>query len=99
VLEPIARIEITLPNRFVGDISGHLAGIRGRIASNDATADGKSRITAQVPIAELDDFQTTLKSLTGGEGVFTLQLDHYASAPAQVQKTLEQAYRPSPDTS
>jgi elongation factor G len=97
VLEPIARIEITLPNRFVGDISGHLAGIRGRIASNDATTDGKSRITAQVPIAELDDFQATLKSLTGGEGVFTLQLDHYASAPAQVQKTLEQAYRPSPD--
>jgi elongation factor G len=99
VLEPIARIVITLPNRFVGDISGHLAGIRGRIASNDATADGKSRITAQVPIAELDDFQTTLKSLTGGEGVFTLQLDHYASAPAQVQKTLEQAYRPSADAS
>jgi elongation factor G len=99
VLEPIARIEITLPNRFVGDITGHLAGIRGRIGSNDATADGKSRITAQVPIAELDDFQATLKSLTGGEGVFTLQLDHYASAPTQVQKTLEQAYRPSPDAS
>jgi len=95
VLEPIARIEVTLPNRFVGDISGHLAGIRGRIASNDATADGKSRITAQVPIAELDDFQATLKSLTGGEGVFTLQLDHYASAPTQVQKTLEQAFRPA----
>ena len=98
VLEPIARIEITLPNRFVGDISGHLAGIRGRIASNDATPDGKTRITAQVPIAELDDFQATLKSLTGGEGVFTLQLDHYASAPAQVQKTLEQAFRPSSDS-
>jgi elongation factor G len=97
VLEPIARIEVTLPNRFVGDISGHLAGIRGRIASNDATADGKSRITAQVPIAELDDFQATLKSLTGGEGVFTLQLDHYASAPTQVQKTLEQAFHPTED--
>jgi elongation factor G len=95
VLEPIARIEITLPNRFVGDISGHLAGIRGRIASNDATADGKARITAQVPVAELDDFQATLKSLTGGEGVFSLQLDHYASAPSTVQRSLEQAYRPS----
>jgi elongation factor G len=98
VLEPIARIEITLPNRFVGDISGHLAGIRGRIASNDATAEGKSRITAQVPIAELDEFQATLKSLTGGEGVFTLQLDHYASAPSAVQRTLKEAHRPSADT-
>jgi len=95
VLEPIARIQITLPNRFVGDISGHLAGIRGRIGSNDATTDGKTRITAQVPIAELEDFQATLKSLTGGEGTFTLQLDHYASAPANVQKTLAEAYRPS----
>jgi elongation factor G len=95
VLEPIARIEITLPSRHVGDISGHLAGIRGRIGSNEATTDGKTRITAQVPIAELDDFQATLKSLTGGEGVFTLQLDHYDPAPAQVQKSLEQEFRPS----
>ena len=99
VLEPIARIQITLPNRFVGDISGHLAGIRGRIAANEATAEGKSRITAQVPVAELEDFQATLKSLTGGEGVFTLQLDHYDPAPAQVQKTLSEAFRPAPETS
>jgi elongation factor G len=95
VLEPIARIEITLPSRHVGDISGHLSGIRGRIGSNEATADGKTRITAQVPIAELDDFQATLKSLTGGEGIFTLQLDHYDPAPAQVQKSLEQEFHPS----
>jgi small GTP-binding protein len=99
VLEPIARIQITLPNRFVGDISGHLAGIRGRIGANEATADGKSRITAQVPVAELEDFQATLKSLTGGEGVFTLQLDHYDPAPAQVQRTLSEAFRPAPETS
>jgi elongation factor G len=95
VLEPIARIEITLPSRFVGDISGHLSGIRGRISSNDATMDGKTRITAQVPIAELDGFQAALKSLTGGEGTFTLQLDHYASAPAALQKSLAEAYRPA----
>jgi elongation factor G len=99
VLEPIARIRITLPNRFVGDISGHLAGIRGRIGSNEATIDGKTRITAQVPIAELDDFQTTLKSLTGGEGMFTLQLDHYDPAPAQVQKSLEQDFHPTLEAS
>jgi elongation factor G len=99
VLEPIARVEITLPNRFVGDISGHLAGIRGRIASNDATPDGKTRITAQVPVAELENFQATLKSLTGGEGVFTLQLDHYESAPTQVQKSLAEAFRPAAESS
>jgi elongation factor G len=95
VLEPIARIEITAPSQFVGDISGHLSGIRGRIAGNDSLAGNRTRIQAQVPLAELGDFQTTLKSLTGGEGVFTLQLDHYESVPPNVQKTLEQEFRPA----
>jgi elongation factor G len=97
VLEPIADIEITAPSQSVGDISGHLAGIRGRIAGNEAREDGKARIRAQVPVAELGDFQTTLKSLTGGEGTFTLRLDHYESAPPNVQKSLEAEFRPRPD--
>jgi elongation factor G len=97
VLEPIARIEVTLPNRFVGDISGHLAGIRGRITASDTTTDGKTRITAEAPVAELNGFQATLKSLTGGEGVFTLRLDHYASAPADLQRSLEASFRPAAD--
>lgn len=97
VLEPIAKVEITVPSQFVGDISGHLAGIRGRIGGNDALQNNKTRILAQVPIAELGDFQATLKSLTGGEGVFSLQLDHYESAPPQIQKTLEQEFHPQAD--
>jgi elongation factor G len=92
VLEPIARVEITVPSQHVGDISGHLAGIRGRISGNDAFENGTTRIMAQVPLAELDEFQTTLKSLTGGQGSYTLQLDHYESAPPGVQKTLEQGF-------
>jgi elongation factor G len=95
VLEPIAKIEITAPSQCIGDISGHLSGIRGRIAGSDALAGGRARIQAQVPLAELGDFQATLKSLTGGEGVFTLQLDHYETAPPQIQKTLEQQFHPS----
>jgi elongation factor G len=55
------------------------------------------RISAQVPLAELGDYQTTLKSLTGGEGVFTLELDHYEMAPAPIQKELEHAFRPTAD--
>jgi elongation factor G len=55
------------------------------------------RITAQVPLAELGDYQTTLKSLTGGAGTFTMELDHYETAPAPVQKELESAFRPTAD--
>jgi elongation factor G len=97
VLEPIAKVEVTTPNDSVGDITGHLAGIRGRIAGSDAAAGGRVRILAQVPLAELRDYQTTLKSLTGGEGTFTLELDHYEMAPAPIQKELEHAFRPSTD--
>ncbi|MDH3418771.1 MAG: elongation factor G [Gammaproteobacteria bacterium] len=95
VLEPIAKVEVTTPSDSVGDITGHLAGIRGRIAGSDAASGGRVRITAQVPLAELGDYQTTLKSLTGGEGVFTMEFDHYETAPAPVQKELENAFRPA----
>ncbi len=97
VLEPIAKVEVTTPSDAVGDITGHLAGIRGRIAGSDSAAGGRVRITAQVPLAELGDYQTTLKSLTGGEGLFTLEFDHYETAPAPIQKELQSAFRPAAD--
>lgn len=95
VLEPVAKIEITTPNQSVGDITGHLSGIRGRIAGSDVVTGNRVRISAQVPLAELGDYQTTLKSLTGGEGVFTLEFDHYESTPPPVQKQLENEFRPA----
>jgi elongation factor G len=95
VLEPIAKVEITAPSQFVGEITGHLAGIRGRIAGSDVLPRGRARIKAEVPLAELGEYQTTLKSLTGGEGSFTMEFDHYSTAPANVQKQLESEFRPS----
>jgi elongation factor G len=98
LLEPIAKIDVTAPSKFVGDITGHLAGIRAKIVGNDSLPGNQAKISAEVPIAELADYQTTLKSLTGGEGSFTLVLDHYEAAPAQVQAALEKEYRPSIDS-
>ncbi len=95
VLEPIAKVEITTPSQYVGEITGHLAGARARIAGSDALARGRARIRAEVPLAELGEYQTTLKSLTGGEGSFTMEFDHYATAPTAVQKALESEFRPA----
>ena len=95
VLEPVAKIEVTTPSTSVGDITGHLSGIRGRIAGSDSVSGNRVKISAQVPLAELGDYQTTLKSLTGGEGIFTMEFDHYETAPQPVQKELEKAFRPS----
>jgi elongation factor G len=97
LLEPIARLAVISPSARVGDITGHLAAIRGRILGTDALPNQRSRIHAQVPLAELDDYQATLKSLTAGVGTYTLELDHYAPAPPAVQKALAEAYRPHAD--
>ncbi|HEY8518491.1 MAG TPA: elongation factor G [Gammaproteobacteria bacterium] len=94
VLEPIARVEITTPTQYVGDITGHLSGIRGRIAGNDTLPGNRTKISAQVPLAELNGYQATLKSLTGGEGSYTMEFDHYAVAPPNVQKALEREFKP-----
>ena len=93
VLEPITKIEVTTPSSYVGDITGHLSGVRGRIAGSVAVAGNRVRISAEVPLAELGNYQTTLKSLTAGEGSFTMELDHYERTPPAVQKDLEKAFR------
>jgi len=95
VLEPIAHVEVTTTGQHVGDITGHLAGVRGRIHGSDTLTANQVRISAEVPVSELGDYQTTLKSLTGGEGAFTMSFDHYDVVPPDVQKQLVETYRPT----
>ncbi len=94
VLEPVARVEVTTPAECVGDISGHLTGHRGRINGNQMASGSQVTISAEVPEAELREYQTRLKSMTGGRGSFTTRFDHYATVPPAVQKELVDAYRP-----
>ncbi len=95
VLEPIASMEITVPPGHVGDITAHLASIRGRIFGTATPSPDQVVIQAEVPLAELEDFQTTLKSLTSGEGIFTMALARYEPTPAAVQRDLERSFRPA----
>jgi elongation factor G len=97
VLEPIVKLAAVAPSSRVGDITGHLAAIRARILGTDALPNQRARIHALVPLAELGDYAATLKSLTGGVGTYTLELDHYAPAPPATQKALVEAYRPHVD--
>jgi elongation factor G len=94
VLEPVAKVQITAPAEFIGDISGHLSGHRGRINGNQTASGNQVTINAEVPEAELRDYQTRLKSLTGGKGTYTVSFDHYATVPPAVQKTLAEAFKP-----
>ncbi len=97
VLEPIADLQITAPGDSMGSITGELSGIRGRIKGNVALPGNRVTIESEVPVSELGNFQTRLKSLTGGEGSFSMEFARYEAVPAQAQKALMNAYRPRED--
>jgi elongation factor G len=94
ILEPVVRMEITAPASAIGDITGDLATKRARINGNDARAGQRAAVTALVPLAEITEYQSRLKSLTGGTGAFTMEFSHYDPVPPRKQQELVQAWRP-----
>jgi len=94
VLEPIVNLEVFVPGAHVGDVTGGLAGKRAQISGTDTLASGELVIRALAPLAEVADYQTELKSMTGGKGRYAIEFSHYDAVPAQVQKKLMEAYKP-----
>ena len=88
VLEPIVNVEITAPEPKMGDIAGDISSKRGQISGTDAVAPGTVAIKAQVPLSELNNYQARLKSVTAGQGSFSVELSHYEPVPPNVQKDL-----------
>ncbi|WP_296278831.1 elongation factor G [Pseudoxanthomonas sp.] len=96
VLEPVVDLEVVVPEAQVGDITGSLAGKRARINGTDAVRDGIV-VKAQVPLAELDGYAAELKSMTAGQGRYSLDFSHYEAVPPNVQQKLVDAYKPRHD--
>ncbi|RDI97613.1 elongation factor G [Dyella solisilvae] len=94
VLEPIVDVEVSIPEGSVGDVTGGLAGKRARILGTDSLRGGELVIKAQAPLAELTDYPTELKAMTGGRGRYSLDLSHYEPVPPPVQKQLTEAWKP-----
>jgi elongation factor G len=97
VLEPIVDVEVAIPEANVGDVTGGLAGKRARIMGTDSLRGGELVIKAQAPLAELTDYPTELKAMTGGRGRYSLDLSHYEPVPMPVQKQLAEAWKPHVD--
>jgi elongation factor G len=93
VLEPIINLEVRAPADAVGSITGDLSSRRGRIAGTDAGPRGLTIINAQVPLAELEGYESQLKSMTGGHGSYNIELSHYDPVPGDIQQKLHAAYR------
>ncbi|MGH7175801.1 MAG: elongation factor G [Tepidisphaeraceae bacterium] len=94
LLEPIVHMEVTVPEDKVGTITGDLSGKRGRIQGQDFVGGGMAVVKAQAPLAEVMQYQSQLKSVTGGQGSFAMELSHYDPVPPQVQQHIVAQYKP-----
>ncbi len=99
VLEPVVRLEITAPASYIGDITGDLATKRARINGNNSLPGRRATVSALVPLAEVSEYQSRLKALTGGEGAYAMELSHYDPVPVRKQQELMEAFRPRADDS
>ena len=84
ILEPIERVEVVVPEQYMGDVIGDLNSKRGQINSMEDRNDVKV-IQAEVPLAEMFGYATSLRSMTQGRGSYTMEFDHYAPVPSNVQ--------------
>jgi elongation factor G len=92
LLEPIMRLEVRTPEEFLGDTIGDLSSRRARIEDTKTVAQVKA-IDAKVPLAEMFGYATALRSLTQGRGTFTMEFDHYAEVPKNIEQELIEGKR------
>ncbi|MHC4426570.1 MAG: elongation factor G, partial [Planctomycetota bacterium] len=92
LLEPIVNMEVTIPAENVGDITGDLASKRGRVQGQDMLPGNFIVIKAQVPLSEVTQYNSQLKSVTGGRGSYSMTLSHYELVPPNVQQQIVAQY-------
>ncbi|MBL7106237.1 MAG: elongation factor G [Phycisphaerae bacterium] len=88
LLEPIVNIEVTVPSENMGDITGDIASKRGRVLGQDMLTGGMLVIKAQVPLVEVTQYNSQLKSVTGGRGSYSMSFSHYDLVPSNVQQQI-----------
>ena len=81
LLEPVSLVTVTVPSELQGTVLTDLSGRRGRVTATDVVGDGRARIVAHVPEAELTRYVLDLRSITGGRAELTMSADHYARVP------------------
>ncbi|USS93013.1 elongation factor G [Fructilactobacillus ixorae] len=87
ILEPIMKVDIRVPEEYMGDVMGQVTARRGNIEGMEAR-DGAEDIHAMVPLAEMFGYVTDLRSATQGRGTFTMSFDHYTAVPKNIQEDI-----------
>ncbi|MFW5734041.1 MAG: elongation factor G [Oceanidesulfovibrio sp.] len=83
LLEPIMLVTVSVPDGYMGDVIGDLSSRRGKVLGSDSAA-GITEIKAHVPMSEILRYAPDLRSMTGGQGTFAMEFDHYEEAPPHV---------------
>ncbi len=95
VLEPIVDVRITVPSESMGAVAGDLAGMDGIVNGSEVLPDNSAEISGQVPLRALQSYHSRLKSLSGGEGNFTMTFSHYRPVGDDLQKDLTASFKHS----
>jgi elongation factor G len=88
LLEPVLNVEVVVPDEYMGDVIGDLNGKRGRILCMEPYQDGKQRIRAVVPQAEMLRYAIDLRSIARGRGSFSTESSHYEEVPAHIAQQI-----------
>ncbi len=93
VMEPIVDVTFTVPSDCMGGVTGDLAGMRGMVSGTSVLPNNRMEIFGQAPLKELQSYHSRLKSLSAGEGSFTMDFSHYAKVTPQTRQELLNAFR------
>ena len=88
LLEPVVKMEITVPERNVGDVYSDMSGRGGRVQGSEAVGGGLQTIRVEIPLREVTTYARTLSSMTGGQGSYTMEFSHYDVMPGNVQQEI-----------
>jgi len=84
LLEPVVKMEITVPGNKVGDITSDMSGRRGRVVSMDSAGGDMQTVIVEAPLSEVTTYARALSSITGGQGSYTFEFSHYEVVPGNI---------------
>ncbi len=97
VLEPVVNIEVNVLEEHMGDVAGDLSSRRGHVTGTTPRGQGRITVAGEVPLAEINDYASRLKSMTGGRGTYAIEFARYAQVPPPVQQKLAASFKLAED--
>ncbi len=88
LLEPIVKLDVTVPEDFVGDVYSDMSGRGGRVLGSDSAGGNLQTVHAEVPLRSVTTYARTLSSMTGGQGSYSMEFSHYDVMPPNVQQEI-----------